>query len=74
MKRGYWVNVARENGIKADTYYMRKKLGYVPIKPYQTEVTYSKYFNNRGEFKNNDTEIYYVIVLKLERSNEHARV
>ena len=27
MKRGYWVNVARENGIKADTYYMRKKRG-----------------------------------------------
>lgn len=52
----------------------KEKLGYVPIKPYQTEVTYSKYFNNRGEFKNNDSDIYYVIALKLERSHENARV
>ena len=52
----------------------KEKLGYVPIKPYQTQVTHSKHFNNRGEFRNNDTEIYYVIALKLEGSHENARV
>ena len=52
----------------------KEKLGYVPIRPYQTEVTYSKYFNNRGEFKSNDSDIYYVIALKLEGSHENARV